>query len=234
MITITIERKHGYLIAALLVVAVLFVPAVAWASHQFSDVPNSNPFHDDVDFIADRGITLGCGGGEYCPDDFVTREQMAAFMKRSTGVATESMTQVSGTVAVGGTYSCKTDAYTPFYEEQVALHGAATALSDDDGFVDWIGARMAYRANGGSWILLGTHRMYDGGGEDDVNVDMSVTVFGALALTRGTAYEFSIHTVNFGKAGQCEVLAQYMNRMPGQSVGSSGDVSGSSSNDRTG
>jgi hypothetical protein len=55
---------------------------VSLASHQFSDVPNSNIFHADIDAIAASGVTTGCGGGRYCPSDFVTREQMAAFMNR--------------------------------------------------------------------------------------------------------------------------------------------------------
>lgn len=47
-------------------------------------------FHDDIDAIADAGVTLGCNppdNTEYCPDDFVTREQMAAFMNRPGALA---------------------------------------------------------------------------------------------------------------------------------------------------
>jgi hypothetical protein len=45
-------------------------------------VPNSSPYYNDIAEIAHAGVTLGCGGNNYCPDDFVTREQMAAFMNR--------------------------------------------------------------------------------------------------------------------------------------------------------
>lgn len=61
------------------------LPAAVWASHQFTDVPSSNVFHDDIDAIADAGVTKGCNppeNTEFCPDDNVTREQMAAFMNR--------------------------------------------------------------------------------------------------------------------------------------------------------
>lgn len=61
------------------------VPAAVWASHQFTDVSGSNVFHDDIDAIADAGVTKGCNppaNTEFCPDDNVTREQMAAFMNR--------------------------------------------------------------------------------------------------------------------------------------------------------
>jgi hypothetical protein len=32
--------------------------------------------------MAEAGLTGGCGAGKYCPKDPVTREQMAAFLRR--------------------------------------------------------------------------------------------------------------------------------------------------------
>ncbi|MGH2445552.1 MAG: S-layer homology domain-containing protein [Candidatus Limnocylindria bacterium] len=55
---------------------------VALASHGFNDVPNSNPFHADIDALVDNNVTAGCGNNNYCPKANVTREQMAAFMNR--------------------------------------------------------------------------------------------------------------------------------------------------------
>lgn len=60
----------------------LGIPLGVLASHQFADVPDSNIFHDDIDALVTNGITFGCGGGNFCPSNFVTREQMAAFMNR--------------------------------------------------------------------------------------------------------------------------------------------------------
>jgi len=51
----------------------------------FLDVPSSDPFYTVIGQLAARGVTLGCGGGNYCPNDPVTREQMAAFIMRSKG-----------------------------------------------------------------------------------------------------------------------------------------------------
>jgi uncharacterized protein (DUF1800 family) len=51
----------------------------------FTDVPTSNPFYTEISNIAFRQITVGCGGGNYCPNDIVTRAQMAAFIMRSLG-----------------------------------------------------------------------------------------------------------------------------------------------------
>ncbi len=57
-------------------------PLAVLASHQFTDVPTSSTFHADIDAIRDAGVTTGCAVGKYCPKDFVTREQMAAFLNR--------------------------------------------------------------------------------------------------------------------------------------------------------
>ncbi len=46
----------------------------------FLDVPPSHIFHDFVNTIARNLVTAGCGGGNYCPDAFNTRAQMAVFL----------------------------------------------------------------------------------------------------------------------------------------------------------
>jgi hypothetical protein len=55
------------------------------ASQRFADVPPSNVFYAFIDELALRQITVGCGGGNYCPAANVPREQMAAFIIRALG-----------------------------------------------------------------------------------------------------------------------------------------------------
>lgn len=46
-------------------------------------------FEDDIEALAQAGITAGCNpsaGSEFCPDDLLTREQMAAFVVRGFGL----------------------------------------------------------------------------------------------------------------------------------------------------
>lgn len=50
---------------------------------RFFDVTSSSPFYNFVDRLAVLQITNGCGGGNYCPQDSVTRAQMAAFLVRA-------------------------------------------------------------------------------------------------------------------------------------------------------
>jgi uncharacterized delta-60 repeat protein len=51
----------------------------------FLDVQPDNPFYTEIGKLSARGVALGCGGGNYCPDSLVTREQMAAFIIRALG-----------------------------------------------------------------------------------------------------------------------------------------------------
>ena len=51
----------------------------------FADVQSNDPFYTEIGKLSARGVTLGCGGGSYCPDQAVTREQMAAFILRAKG-----------------------------------------------------------------------------------------------------------------------------------------------------
>jgi hypothetical protein len=47
----------------------------------FSDVPCTGGIFDPwIEDLAGRGITGGCGGGNYCPSSAVTRAQMAVFL----------------------------------------------------------------------------------------------------------------------------------------------------------
>jgi len=55
----------------------------ACTTPMFNDVPAASPFCRFVEELARRGVASGCGGGAYCPDAPVTREQMAVFVLRT-------------------------------------------------------------------------------------------------------------------------------------------------------
>lgn len=117
-------------VAVALVVAA--IPTVGFASNWFTDVPDSNIFHDDISWLAEEGITKGCNppdNDEFCPNDNVTRQQMAAFMHRLSGSVLED-------ALVGGATGL---------EAQVAAANRATAAYQDveeaetDGWVSTLG-----------------------------------------------------------------------------------------------
>jgi len=49
----------------------------------FADVACPSTFADWIEQLAAEGITGGCGNGDYCPDDPVTRAQMAVFLLKA-------------------------------------------------------------------------------------------------------------------------------------------------------
>jgi hypothetical protein len=49
----------------------------------FPDVVCPSLFADWIEALAAEGITTGCGGGNFCPDNLVTRRQMAVFLLKS-------------------------------------------------------------------------------------------------------------------------------------------------------
>jgi hypothetical protein len=59
-----------------------YVPAPATGT-VFADVPTGYWAADWIEALNADGITGGCGGGNYCPDNQVSRAQMAIFLLRS-------------------------------------------------------------------------------------------------------------------------------------------------------
>ncbi len=67
--------------------AVLICRARGWAPVApvglFTDVPTDSWAAGHIERLAAEGVTLGCGGGRYCPGDPVTRAQIAVFLVRA-------------------------------------------------------------------------------------------------------------------------------------------------------
>jgi hypothetical protein len=77
-------RRRRPLIIAGSVTAVLLIPTAVFAAGRFTDDDDSI-FEDNIEWLASAGVTVGCNPPDntnFCPDDNVTRGQMAAFMQR--------------------------------------------------------------------------------------------------------------------------------------------------------
>jgi len=61
-------------------------PVVATTITVFADVDQGHWAVHWIEQLAAEGITAGCGGGNYCPDAVVTRDQMAVFLVRTFGL----------------------------------------------------------------------------------------------------------------------------------------------------
>jgi hypothetical protein len=73
------------LIAVVVVVAggVGALAGTAFAAGQFNDVNENHPFFDDIEWMAETGISEGYQDGTYRPGDPVTRQAMSAFIHRA-------------------------------------------------------------------------------------------------------------------------------------------------------
>lgn len=112
-------RARGRRLALpLLAVLAVLLPTAAVANHGFTDVPSSAFYHSDVDQMKRAGITGGCGGTNYCPDQAVTRGQMATFMNRGIGRVAQD--------ASGGAFDIPGD-FTPavLEDETILVPGAS-------------------------------------------------------------------------------------------------------------
>jgi parallel beta-helix repeat protein len=49
----------------------------------FNDISESHPLYAYIMSLAGDGVTAGCGGGNYCPNNDVTRAQMAVFLLKA-------------------------------------------------------------------------------------------------------------------------------------------------------
>jgi IPT/TIG domain/S-layer homology domain len=71
MTVFLLKAKHG----------LCYVPPTCAGT--FPDVPCPSLFADWIEALAAEGITTGCGGGLFCPNNLVTRRQMAVFLLKS-------------------------------------------------------------------------------------------------------------------------------------------------------
>src|SRR5690606_8420724 len=84
----TFRRRAG---VSLLAIALVVLNATAGATTPesgagFSDVGPYHLFAEEIDWLAASGITRGCNpprNDRFCPDDYATRGQMAAFLTRA-------------------------------------------------------------------------------------------------------------------------------------------------------
>jgi hypothetical protein len=73
MAVFLLKAKHGS----------AFTPPACVPPGIFPDVPCPGQFTDWIEQLFAEGITGGCAGGNYCPNDAVTRQQMAVFLLKA-------------------------------------------------------------------------------------------------------------------------------------------------------
>src|SRR5690606_6120098 len=169
----------------------------------FTDVPDTNVFHDDIAWLAEAGVTKGCNppdNTEFCPGDNVTREQMAAFMRRlaqyidaedgTPGLADEA-NSVNG-VAIHRFFH---QAPVGTTDEVIGTYGPITLKATCDG-----GNVPTLRA---SWDEAVNHLTFEGSSASifgNATVDAGETInigsgaFGSAGLAEAVGFDTNVHT----------------------------------------
>ncbi|HYI65762.1 MAG TPA: S-layer homology domain-containing protein [Candidatus Limnocylindrales bacterium] len=118
-------------LACAFVAGIVAVPPSLGAVPPFSDTAG-HPFEAHIEWLRQAEITTGCGGGRFCPDDLVTRDEMASFLVRAFELApsaTNAFTDDEGSTheaainslaASGTTGGCAAGLYCP---RQVVTRG---------------------------------------------------------------------------------------------------------------
>jgi hypothetical protein len=169
--------------------------ATAAACGGFTDVDSASGFCPSVQWLKNRGITLGCTLPTlFCPNDAVTRLQMAAFLNRLGNAfepafvhATEK--QVNAAVNTGDTVVCQTSPYAVTNYPRVAT--ASTMFYHESGYTENVNTKVRYSTNGGTtWNDFGD--FYSGAGNWPGAYAAQTPVAKPLLLSPGTSVIFGI------------------------------------------
>jgi hypothetical protein len=165
----------------------------------FTDVdpadPGIVPFCDSLDWIKNRSITLGCDTNLYCPNQGVTRLQMAAFMKRLGDalihrlvIRSEAQANLSLTT---NALICLSPPEAPAaYDRTAALSASVSAASNGAG-PSTFSMKPVYSEDDGATLTFGVGQSARA---TSLNTTTQVNVanFSAASLLAGVTYRFGI------------------------------------------
>lgn len=188
------DRRRRLISVAVAITAVMVIPLAVVATDVFDDVPDSNVHHDDITWLKEAGVTIGCNppaNDQYCPDDSVTRAQMASFMRRL------AENQVVDAASVRGVtlYRFLDQAPTGTNNQEIGTFGPITLYARCSA-----GNVPTLRA---SWDETVNHLTFEGStgalfGNATVNagstVDIASGQFGSVGLAEAVGFSTHTHT----------------------------------------
>ena len=164
MLQITISKRSAFLV---LLAVLMVIPVAAYAGSVFDDVDDDATHIAGITFMSDSGVSVGCGGNDYCPDDDVTRAQMGTFLYRLSGNDPNTAPSVyaADSETVGGYYA----------DELVRFAGDAVDSSALSG-VDGIAASVDIVAPGPGFLVISASSDVYNLTTDDPSVRCSIEV----------------------------------------------------------
>jgi hypothetical protein len=126
----------------------------------YFDIPSSAGYCAEVEWLKNRGIVTaaGCGGGNYCPTNFVQRSGMAQFMKRLGDALSPEILfveEATGAITVPADpplpgHCVTTDTATAAYPRSAFVVASFTGLSDASA-IAYRGALLYSDDDGATW-----------------------------------------------------------------------------------
>ncbi len=202
---------------ALDVAEVLPFRHVLHIADSFPDVPRSNIFYRDIETILHYDITSGCGSGNYCPDQPVSRSQIAVLLLRAkhgrgygppqcVGIFADVVCQGPGTIAnwieelaaEGITAGCGGNDYcpdSPVTRAQVAVfllkaeHGSTYVPPVCAGIFDDVPCPSQFAA----WIEQLSHENVTGGCGEGNYCPGNPNTRGQMAVFLVKAFELTLY-----------------------------------------
>jgi hypothetical protein len=193
----------------------------------FSDVPAASTFCENVHWVKNREITLGCTSTTlYCPTDPVLRLSMAAFLNRLGRALTPRFVfetdSVPGPDDTAFVFGCISEEITPAFAQQGVVIGSVYFFPS--GGPVSVTVRIAYSTDGGaSWSSAalasnGGDARWPGSGNAGQYTLMAVNG-SAVPMQPGTGYRFAVGLNKTGGMGSiptmsCRTTLMIHNRNP--------------------
>ena len=191
----------------------------------FVDVPAADAFCPNVEWLKNRGITLGCTSATaYCPTDNVTRLSMAAFMNRL-GAALTPVHLTPGTAAAApvnltaAPVLCQTSEHAVTgFPRRAYVQGITNLSLPTPAGVDVIAQVVMSTNAGASWTPLANTdhyaTLYPGSSPGN---HVALAPFGWINLNVGQTVRFGLQVGRFdggtsNVTASCNVSAQVGNR----------------------
>jgi hypothetical protein len=182
----------------------------------FTDVDDTSAFCPNVEWVKNRGITLGCTSSTlYCPNDPVTRLAMAAFLNRlGTALTPAFLSGVSDLpnttdiTPAGGVVACQTADFPVTGFPRSAIIDAWQSLTSPNAGIDVVGTLVVSTNGGTTWAgISNTDKymtLYPGATPGN---DVTFSTGGIASLDVGSTYRFGIQFTRL--AGSGSTLAIY-------------------------
>ena len=205
----------------MLSLSLAFAPLPAFAqSCGFNDVFPTDFFCNNVEWIGNRNVTLGCTAMAYCPNNNVLRSQMAAFLNRLGTALTPTILRTIDAPVPPDDYDppailCASAAQLPITDFPRPASFAATLMNFNASATKTVQGQLVYSTdNGANWLPTGDAVMWQT--VDPAERTTLALVGGSLPLNVGASYLFAIRATTNNPAatvqGECQLNVRIENR----------------------